>query len=195
MKSAIRREVEITRVSCDSGLAGARPSNFARENFGIVGSLGRIAGFTLIEIVIAVFITLLLLGLAVPSLNGVLADRRLHRSLDRFNDLVRQAHERSLAERRAYLIVVDDRGASLQPVAFLKNEEHKAIDTVQVASGETWRMDLPAALIKNAPAQWIFWESGACEPARISFAGADGRWVAEYSPLSALAQIISYVPR
>jgi type II secretory pathway pseudopilin PulG len=153
------------------------------------------AGFTLVEIVIGVFILLLLLGLAVPSLNGVLADRRLHHSLDHFNDLVRQAHERSLAERRPYLIVLDDRGARLQPVAFLKNEAHQPVDAVPAARGEKWQMELPAALAKTAPAEWIFWESGVCEPARISFAGRDGKWSAQYSPLSAVAEIVSYVPR
>src|SRR6266699_1370233 len=55
--------------------------------------------FTLIEIVITVFILMLVLLLAVPSLNGVLADKRLRRSLDGFNNLVRQAQERSVAER------------------------------------------------------------------------------------------------
>jgi type II secretory pathway pseudopilin PulG len=153
------------------------------------------AGFTLIEIVIAVFILLLILGLAIPSLSGVLADKRLHRSLDRFNDLVRQAHERSLAERRPYLIVLDENAASLQPAAFLKTEEHKPIDSMLLARGETWRMELPAALTKKTRPEWIFWESGVCEPARISFAGGDGKWTAEYSPLSALAEIIAYVPR
>jgi len=36
-------------------------------------------GFTLIEIVIAIVILLTILLLAVPSVNGVLADRRLRR--------------------------------------------------------------------------------------------------------------------
>src|SRR5439155_1632945 len=82
------------------------------------------------EVIIAVFILLLLLTLAVPSLNGVLADKRLHRSLNRFNELVRQAHERSLAEHRAYLIVWNDVEVSLQPAAFLKTEPHQPIDTI-----------------------------------------------------------------
>jgi type II secretory pathway pseudopilin PulG len=151
--------------------------------------------FTLIEIVIGVFILLLLLGLAVPSMNGVLADRRLHHSLDRFNELVRQAHERSLAERRPFIIVIDDRGATLQPVGFLKTEQRVPIDTVPAAKGESWQMQLPAALTKTAAAEWIFWESGVCEPARISFAGPAGKWTAEYSPLSAIAEVIAYVPR
>ena len=54
-------------------------------------------GLTLVEVINAVLILLLLLTFAVPSVNGVLADKRLHRSLDRFNELLCQTHERSLA--------------------------------------------------------------------------------------------------
>ena len=152
-------------------------------------------GFTLVEIVISIFILLLLVLLAVPSLNGVLADKRLHRSFDRFNDLVRQAHERSLAEHRAYLIVWNDTFISLQPAAFLKTEEHQPIDTIPITRRDRWSLELPAALMKKVPAEWIFWESGACEPARIKFSSSDGSWSAEYSALSGLGELIAYAPR
>ena len=155
----------------------------------------RRAGFALLEIVIAIFILLLILGMAVPSVNGVFADKRLHRSVDRLHQLVHEAHERSLAERRAYLIVFDDRQVSLQPSAFAKDEEHKAIDAVPVSRGEKWSVELPAALSKKRAPEWIFWESGVCEPARITYASADGKWSAEYSPLTALGQMIAYGPR
>ena len=152
-------------------------------------------GFTILEIMIVVFIVLLLFALAVPSLNGVLADKRLHRSLDRFNDLVRQAHERSLTEHRAYLIVWNDTFISLQPAAFLKTEEHQPIDTIPIGRYDRWSLELPAALMKKVPAQWIFWESGVCEPARVRFASKDGRWATEYSALSGLGELITYASR
>src|SRR5437763_14653903 len=113
-------------------------------------------GFTLVEIVIAIFILLLLVLLAVPSLNGVLADKRLHRSLDRFNDLVRQAHERSLAEHRAYLIVWNDTFISLPPAAFLKTEEHQPVDTIPITRHDRWGLELPAALLNRCRANGIF---------------------------------------
>ena len=152
-------------------------------------------GFTLVEIVISIFILLLLVSLAVPSLNGVLADKRLHRSLDRFNDLVRQAHERSLAEHRAYLIVWNDSFISLQPAAFLKTEEHQPIDTIPITRHDRWSLELPAALMKKVPPECVFWESGVCEPARIKFASNDGSWTTEYSALSGLGELIAYAPR
>src|SRR5919201_918710 len=147
-------------------------------------------GFTLVEIIIAVFILALLFALAIPSLNGVLADKRLHRSLDRFNDLVRQAHERSLAEHRAYLIVWNDTFISLQPAAFLKTEQHQPIDSIPIERHDRWSLELPAALMKKMPAEWIFWESGVCEPARVRFVSNDGSWTIEYSALSALGELI-----
>src|SRR5437588_9698732 len=152
-------------------------------------------GFTLFELVIAVFILVLLLGLAVPSLSGVLADKRLHRSLDRFNSLVHQAHERSLAEHRAYLIAWGDREVSLRPAVFLKTEEHIPIDSIPESPKEKWRVDFPAALTKKPSLEWIFWESGVCEPLRVTFAGQDGSWTAEYSALSAASEILAYAPR
>src|ERR1700730_16897300 len=92
--------------------------------------------FTLIEIVIAVFILMLLLLLAVPSLNGVLANRRLQRSLDGFNNLVRQAQELSVAQRRAYLIVWSKKGIILRPEVFAKGEDPKQAAVFQLDRGD-----------------------------------------------------------
>ena len=83
--------------------------------------------------------------------------------LDRFNELVRQAHERSLAEHRAYLIVWNDAFIALQPAAFLKTEPPDPIDTMPIARHDKWRLEFPAALSKKVPAEWIFWESGVCD--------------------------------
>ena len=80
----------------------------------------RFRAFTLIEIALSIFILLLLLMLAVPSLSGVIANRRLKQSLDSFNQLVRQAQERSVTERRAYLIVWGKNSVLLRPEVFDK---------------------------------------------------------------------------
>jgi len=58
------------------------------------GRPGTSRAFTLIEIIIAVAILTVILLMAVPSLEGVFADRKLRASLDGFNKLVREAQER-----------------------------------------------------------------------------------------------------
>jgi type II secretory pathway pseudopilin PulG len=152
-------------------------------------------GFTLIEITISVFIMLMLLLLAVPSLSGVLADRRLRRSLDDFNNLVRTAQERSVNEHRPYLIVWGKDSLALRPEAAAKGEEDKPNVVFRLRRGDAYILTLPAALVKNPVAQWVFWPSGNCEPAVVGFKGVDGSWSANYSALSGRPEIKQYAVR
>jgi type II secretion system protein H len=155
----------------------------------------RVRGFTLIEIMISVAILVLILALAVPSLVGVIADKRLKRSVNEFSTLVHQAQERSVAEHRAYLIVWNDNGAALRPETFTKDEEARDVAQFAVVRGETLTLSLPSALRKDPPAEWIFWPSGNCEPAIVSYKSANGSWSASYSPLTARGELISYAAR
>jgi len=152
-------------------------------------------GFTLIEIALSIFILLLLLMLAVPSFSGVIANRRLKQSLDEFNNLVRQAQTRSVTERRPYLIVWGKNNVVVRPEAFTEDEEAKAKAEFRLSKGSTLRLSLPVALAEKYPAEWIFWPSGACEPATVRFQGAAGSWTANYSPLTGRPEITSYAVR
>jgi type II secretory pathway pseudopilin PulG len=155
----------------------------------------RFRAFTLIEIALSIFILLLLLLLAVPSLSGVIANRRLKQSLDSFNQLVRQAQERSVTERRAYLIVWGKSSVVLRPEVFTKDEEEKATAVLRLPKGSWIKVSLPAALMGKPPAEWIFWPSGTCEPAIVQFRGPAGTWTADYSPLTAQPELTQYAAR
>jgi prepilin-type N-terminal cleavage/methylation domain-containing protein len=153
------------------------------------------AGFTLVELAIAVVILVLLMMLAVPSMNGVLADRRLRRSLDGFNAIVREAQERSVAERRPYLIIWYDGKVGLRPEGLLKGENVEPAVKMKLAKNESLRVSFPAALVEDAPPEWIFWPSGNCEPAIVKYRGKDGGWTANYSALTARAELVAYVAK
>ena len=135
---------------------------------------------------------MLLLMLAVPSFTGVIANRRLKESLDGFNNLVRQAQERSVTERRPYLIVWGNNNVVVRPEAFAEDEDAKAKAEFRPSRGSTLRLSLPVALMEKYPAEWIFWPSGTCEPATIRFQGPAGSWTANYSPLTGRPEITSY---
>ena len=151
--------------------------------------------FTLIEIAIAVFIMLLMLSLAVPSLRGVMADRRLRRSLDELNNLVRTAQERSVMDRRVYLISWEKDHIILQPEARKKGEDSAPVATMNLRRGDAIELQLPAALADSPPAEWAFWPSGTCEPAVVTFKGVDGSWTATYSALTARPALTNYAAR
>jgi type II secretory pathway pseudopilin PulG len=155
----------------------------------------RFRAFTLIEIALSIFILLLLLMLAVPSLTGVFASRRLKQSLDGFNNLVHQAQERSVTERRPYLIVWNKNGVLLRPEIFGEDEQVKATAQFRVGKGSVLRLFLPAALDEKHPWEWIFWPSGNCEPATVQFRGPAGAWTANYSPLTVQPEITQYAAR
>ena len=152
-------------------------------------------GFTLIEIAIAVVIMVVILAMAVPSLNGVLADRRLRRSFDALNSLVRQAQERSITERHSYLIVLRDKKFLLRAEGLLKGEAPGPVATLAWRKGESFGLSFPAAIDEDPPPAWAFWASGTCEPALVTYRGTDGAWTAKYSALSARPEILKYVAR
>jgi prepilin-type N-terminal cleavage/methylation domain-containing protein len=155
----------------------------------------RHSAFTLIEIIIAVAILTVILLMAVPSLSGVFADRKLRASLDGFNKLVRQAQERSVSEHRAYLIVWSDKDVIVQPEAFAKDEEKKAVATFALERGTVLTLTLPAALTAKPAGEWIFWPTGTCEPAIVRFAGRAGTWTANYSPLTGYGELANYAAK
>ena len=152
-------------------------------------------GFTLLEIMISICILLVILGLAVPSLSGVIADKRLRGSLDDFNRLVQQAQQRSVAEHRAYLLVWGKKGIALRPEVFSKDEEPNAVAGFAFRQGDSWSLSLPSALIDDPPWEWIFWPTGTCEPAIVRFKSANGSWAANFSPLTTHGDLISYATR
>jgi hypothetical protein len=149
----------------------------------------------MIELSIAIFIMVLILMLAVPSINGVLADRRLRRSLDAFNGIVREAQERSVLERRSYLITWREGKVGLRPEGLMKGEDSEPVAMLKMGGGESLRFFFPAAMAEDPPAEWIFWPSGNCEPAVISYRGKDGGWTANYSALTGRAEVVSYVAK
>jgi hypothetical protein len=133
--------------------------------------------------------------LAVPSLTGVVASKQLKQSLDGFNNLVRQAHERSITERRPYLIVWGKNSVLVRPENFAEDEEAKPAAVFRLSKGMLLKLSLPAALAANHPAEWIFWPSGNCEPATVQFKGPAGLWTANYSALTAQAEVTQYATR
>jgi prepilin-type N-terminal cleavage/methylation domain-containing protein len=152
-------------------------------------------GFTLIELAIAIVILVVILMLAVPSVNGVLADRRLRRSLDDFNGIVRQAQERSIAEHRPYLIIWREGKIGLRAEGLMRGEDPAPVAMLNFARGESLKFTFPAAITEEIPAEWIFWPSGNCEPAIVTYRGRNGGWTAHYSALTARAEIVAYVAR
>ncbi len=154
--------------------------------------MGKERGFTLVELAIAVFILLLILLLAVPSLRGVMADRELRRSFEAFTALASQAQELSMTERRPYLLIWEKGAIVLRPEVFAPGEEEAATAVLTTGRGDAYTLNLPAALSEKPAPEWIFWPSGTCEPALVGYKGSPGSWTAYFSPLTGRADLTNY---
>ncbi len=152
-------------------------------------------GFTLIELAIAIFILLLILVMGIPSMSGLMADRRLRRSLDGLNALVREAQDRSVRERRGYLIALEEKEIVLRPESRAKGDSDAPVQRLVLQPGDAFQLDLTAALVETPPPEWVFWPNGTCEPARVTYKGTSGGWTANYSPLTGRADLAAYATK
>src|SRR5689334_18325480 len=122
----------------------------------------REGGFTLFEIILAVFIAVLLILLAIPSIEGVFAEGRMKRSFEAFDELVRTAQSRSLAEQRAYVLAWEKGRIALRPDELRPEDDASGVAQLDVANDESYELELPAALLPHPPTVWVFWPSGTC---------------------------------
>jgi hypothetical protein len=160
-----------------------------RENRGC--SRANSAAFTLFEVCLAVFIALLIILAALPSISGVLADQRAKKLFNQFDDLARDAASRAVTERRPYVLQWDDSGVWLRPLRPANKNEAKGSGRVDFGEKLAPQLQLPAALEKNPPRLWTFWPTGTCEPATIICHIADAPWTATYDPLTEQAAFTS----
>ena len=128
---------------------------------------------------------MVVLLLAVPSLNGVLAYKRLRRSFEGLTVCVKPKSGawRSIEPSDC----LGTEGVALRPENFLRKKE-KPTETaaLPLAHGEVLKLKMSVALTKKPPGEWIFWPSGICETV-VGIKGRDGTWTAS-SALTARAE-------
>ena len=125
--------------------------------------------------------------MAVPSVAGLFADRRVRKSFDAIDDLAREAQQRSVEERRPYAVVWEEDRIVLRPLEPENADEENGLKEIATSDADSYAIELPAALVKNPPAEWTFWPTGTCEPAIVTHEGEAGKWLARYDPLTVRA--------
>lgn len=156
----------------------------------------RQCAFTLIELMLAIAIAIVILAVAVPSMKGLSAERRLNETFQRFDELVHSAQLKAMADQRSWVLVWQPGRIVLQPVEPTAEERNNPdIPLVQEFTydeSESYVLERPASLLppKDTPVEWTFWRSGACEPAIIGYTGPEGTWTAQYNPLTGRGEII-----
>jgi prepilin-type N-terminal cleavage/methylation domain-containing protein len=153
------------------------------------------AGFTLIELMLAISIAIIILLMALPSLSSIAAEKRLRESFEKFDAMAQKAQLKAVSEQRAWVLVWQPEGILLQPHEPTPEErlagDAAATESFPISEEEKWTVSRPAALLPpvQTPAEWIFWRSGTCEPLIVTYEGPEGWWTAQYNPLTGRGDI------
>lgn len=154
------------------------------------------AGFTLIELMLAIAIAIILLMMALPSMSGISAEKELRASFEKFDGFARQAQMKAVSQQRSWVIVWEKERILLAPEAptgeELQNGSAEGQDSIPVSENDHWTVNRPASLLppKDTPQIWTFWRSGTCEPLEVTYEGPVGWWTAQYNPLTGHGEII-----
>lgn len=157
------------------------------------------AGFTLIELMLAVSIAIIVMMIALPSMSGMSAEKRVRASFEKFDALARKAQLRAVAEQRSWVLVWQENGILLQPNEPTPEERlnggSASSEEITFGEDEKWTLLRPASLLPapQTPGEWTFWRSGTCEPVFVTCDGPDGWWQAQYHPLTGRGDIIEQV--
>jgi len=140
--------------------------------------------FTLFEVCIAVFIGVMIMLAAVPSISGVLEEQRAKKLFTEFDGLAKDASTHAVTERRAYVLEWDDSGVSMRPLAPVNGDEAQGTGRVDFGEKLAPELLLPGALVKDPPREWTFWPTGTCEQATVKCHVKDAPWTASYDALT-----------
>ena len=144
-------------------------------------------GFTLLELCIAIAIVMMMIGVAIPSLSGILNETKDASRFGSFDQMVQEAHTRSLTEQRPYVMVWTKKSVVLRADEITEKGASPVVQQWAIEKNESVVLDLPAALVKRPEAVWTFWPSGVCEPAKIFYKSKAAKWSATYNAFTAQA--------
>ena len=150
-------------------------------------------GFTLVEVCLALAIALVMMAAALPGVTAALEKREAPEAFNALDAMAQEAHARSVAEGRNYVLVWDRaKSVRMRPESPANRAEAEGKRQWQITRNATLTLHLPAALTPKGTtpdAIWTFWADGFCEPAEIQFRGNAEKWTAVYNPFTVEAEV------
>ncbi len=130
----------------DAALASAAPSP---TRVGLL--LSRSRGYTLIELVVTLFVLALVVGLTVPTIGRSTETVRARAEVARFAAMLRHAREQAITTRRPYSVVIDPQANRVT----IREGESEIRDTRTLADGFMIHASSPAALTVRFGAEGV----------------------------------------
>jgi prepilin-type N-terminal cleavage/methylation domain-containing protein len=155
----------------------------------------RRAGFTLLEIIIAIFVVSLIIGISIPTVSGIYLEEQLRSTTRTLEEYSIRARTMATSEQKTYAVVFNPKGFDL-----VKAQEDMEGDLEPVMSHE-WVKDAVCELMVWPERQWkkaarqviYFYPEGLSMPVRFRIQIGAGMVEQVYNPLTARVVEESYV--
>ena len=155
-----------------------------------------VAGFTLLEICMAVAIGLLMLSLAMPSVRGLFAEDRLRDRMRQFDDFAAKASALARSTRKEVRLRWEPDGVRMVPEEPLQGDNaSEGGDFFPFSKDEEFILARVAARDPKAAWEWSFWPEGVREPVEVSYNGPGGSWAERFGALVPEPDVLSVQTR
>lgn len=163
-------------------------------------------GFTLLEVALALFIVLLVVGIALPFAGGLNREAALRQPADALKTLAVTARRLAVTNQKTYELVLDRDRYLLRvlPVGS-GNEEEKEQERAVLREDEilkSYEISREIAygvkrwdqneFAKKTESHWRFLATGICEPITVRFARGNDWLLFSFNPLTANAEDEAY---
>ncbi len=139
------------------------------------------SGFTLLELIVVIFVLSLVLGLSMPSFTKW-GEERVHADAKRVASIVRMLHESGVTTRETYSFRIDFAERSV----YYDGPDGERAETF----GTVYGIRMPSrGMVKEGELTIFFGPSGASEGFRVHFRGGEKDFTVVYNPLSGRVKI------
>lgn len=129
----------------------------------IISLRKRCCAFTLIEIILVVFIISLIAGISIPAFSNHYSMMQLREKADHIAHLMRYAQSRAILDRKHYFLYYDNGKHHVQIVSY--NSESEFYEKMLSRWGRL--VSLESIQIKNYPDQISFYPDGRIDPVTL----------------------------
>ncbi|MBX7158303.1 MAG: prepilin-type N-terminal cleavage/methylation domain-containing protein [Verrucomicrobiae bacterium] len=153
-------------------------------------------GFTLIEILVVLFLASLIFAAVLPTASNLLLQEQVRGTARKISLFAKTARTQALTEQQPYHIIFAKNTFTISPLTPpKKGDPHQGITESYQLSKEilcqirSWE---EVKWSKTEKFEWIFQPTGLCEPIRIRFSKDNAWYEMEFNPLTANTQNESY---
>lgn len=152
-------------------------------------------GFTLIEILVVLFLASLIFAAVLPTAGNLLIQEQVRGAARKVSLFAKTARTQALAEQQPYHIIFEKNTFMVSPIAPPKKTEKE-----EAKPGFTESYRLPKDVLcqirsweeekwsKAENLDWVFQPTGLCEPLRIRLSKDNAWFEMEFNPLTANTQ-------